>query len=183
MASLSKEDNVLRLILESSPFKHWHFEEVLAESGVTRATGNKWLKKYKKEGIIRRIKQKGRFPYFVVGRGNRAYQAKKRAYMINKLYSSGLIGYLLSLEGAKTIIIFGSIAKGDWYKDSDIDIFILGKTKNIEKHKYELNLKRDIELHVFESKAEIKKIRTGLIKNIANGYVVKGSVLDVVEVN
>jgi len=49
MASPSKEEDVLRLILENSPFKEWHFEEIVKEAKITKAAANKWLNKYVKE--------------------------------------------------------------------------------------------------------------------------------------
>lgn len=182
MAIPSKEDQVLRLILENSPLKHWHFEEILKKTNMTRAAVNKWLKKYKEEGLIKRVKEKGKFPYFICGVDNPVYKSKKKFYALNQLYQSGLINHLISLEKVKTAIIFGSIARGDWYKDSDIDLFIYGKARGIDKHKYEVKLKKDIELHIFKSKQEIKNIKTGLIKNIVNGYIVKGSIQDFAEV-
>ena len=179
MASPSKEQQVLRLILENSPTKHWHFEEIVKKARLTRAVANKWLKKYCKEGLLKRIKEKGSFPYFTAGSNNPIYQAKKRLYALEELYQSGLIPYLSTIN-ARTIIVFGSIIKGDWYKDSDIDIFIYGKTNGINKQEYEKKLKRNIELHVFETKKDLKEVRTGLISNIINGYLVKGQLQELV---
>jgi len=182
MASPSKEEQILVLILENSPLKHWHFEEIVKKTNIARAAVNKWLNKYQKEGLLKKIKENGKFPYFTVGSNNPVYQSKKRIYMLTKLYQSGMIKDLISLGKAKTIILFGSIARGDWYKDSDIDIFIYGTSKGFEKIKYELELHRDIELHVFETINEIKKVKSGLINNVINGYVIKGSIQDIAEV-
>ena len=88
----------------------------------------------------------------------------------------------MSLKTAKTIILFGSIIKGDWYKDSDIDLFIFGDISDFDKNFYELKLRKRIEVHVFQNKKEIKEVRTGLIQNIINGYVLKGRVQDFAEV-
>ncbi len=170
----SKEDNVLRLVLENSPMKQWHFGEVVREAKVARAVANKWLKRLVREGLLRRRKEKGRFPYFVVGGGNPVYYSRKKIYALQQLYRSGLISCLLGLEGAETVVIFGSMAKGDWYRDSDVDVFICGKVDRLDKSKYEARLKREIELHVFRNIKEIKAVRTGLIKNVINGYLVKG---------
>ncbi|MFC1647982.1 nucleotidyltransferase domain-containing protein [Nanoarchaeota archaeon] len=175
MASPSKEENILNIILENSPLKEWHFEEVIREASVTRAVANKWLKKYVGEGLLRKVKKQGSFPFFTVGRNNSVYYSLKRVYALEKLHHSGLIPELLSMEKAKTVIIFGSIARGDWYRDSDIDIFILGDVSDFNRNLYELNLGRQIELHIFRDKNEIKKIKTGLMKNIINGYLVKGN--------
>ncbi len=183
MASPSKEENILKIILENSPLKHWHFEEIVKEARVTRAVANKWLKKYVKERLLKKVKENGRFPYFSAGSNNPVYLAKKRVFALNQIYDSGLMQHLLSLEKAKAIIIFGSMAKGDWYKESDIDIFIYGKSIGLEKHKFELRLKRNLELHVFETKKEIDEVKTGLIKNIINGFIIKGSIQDFAEVS
>jgi len=182
MASPSKENNILRLILENSPLKEWHFEEVVRESKVTKAVANKWLKKYVKEGLIKKIKEKGRFPFFTAGSHNHIYHSLKRIYALDQLHQSGLISKLLSLDCAKTIIFFGSMIKGDWYKESDIDIFVFGNISDFDKNIYEQRLNKHIELHIFEDKQEIKEIKTGLIKNIINGYVIKGRIQDIAEV-
>ncbi|MBI5065387.1 nucleotidyltransferase domain-containing protein [Candidatus Woesearchaeota archaeon] len=182
MASLSKEESVLESILENSPLKEWHFNKIVREAKVTKAVANKWLKKYMNSGLIKRIKERGKFSYFTVGSNNPVYYSLKRVYILEQIHKSGLLAKLLSLKNAKTIIIFGSIIRGDWYKDSDIDIFIYGKIDDFDKNSYELKLRKNIELHVFEEKKEIQEVKTGLIKNIINGYLVKGQIQDVVEV-
>ena len=182
MATPSKEQNVLRLILENSPLKEWHFEEIVKTAKVTRIVASKWLKKYVKEGLLKKIKEKGRFPYFTVGSNNAIYYSLKRVYLLEELHKSGLLPKLFSLKNAKTIIIFGSSIKGDWYKDSDIDLFIYGNIDEFDKSAYELKLKRHIELHIFENKNELEEVKTGLIKNVINGYVIKGEIQDIVEV-
>lgn len=181
MGSPSKEENVLKQILENSPLKEWHFEEIVKQAKVTRAVANKWLKKYVKEGLLKRTRAKGKFPHFTAGSNNPAYQSKKRIYALEQLYKSGLMQKLALLSRAKTVIIFGSTIKGDWYRDSDIDIFIYGSAEGFNKSKYELILKRNIELHVFENRREIKAVKTGLIKNVINGYLVKGRMQDLAE--
>ncbi len=49
--------------------------------------------------------------------------------------------------------------------------------------RFELKLKKKRELIVTSIKEEIQAIRSGLIKNVINGYIVKGRVQDVVEVS
>lgn len=182
MASPSKEENILKQFLENSPLREWHFKEIVKEAKVTKAVANKWLKKYVSEGLLKHVKKKGKFPYFTVGSDNPVYYSLKRIYALNQLHKSGLIPKLLSLQKAKTIILFGSIVKGDWYKGSDIDIFIFGDISDFDKNIYELKLKKNIELHIFQTKEEIEEVRTGLIKNIINGYVLKGQIQDFAEV-
>lgn len=181
MASQSKEENVLKIILENSPLKEWHFESLVKEAKITRAVANKWLKKYVKDGLLKKVKQKGKFPYFTVSSNNTIYYSLKRLYALEQIYKSGLIQQLLSLEKARTIIIFGSMVKGDWYKDSDIDVFIYGSADGLNKNLYEAKLNKKIELHIFKDKKDIKEVKTGLIRNVVNGYLVKGQIQDFAE--
>ena len=132
--------------------------------------------------MIKRIKPKGSFPFFTVGSNNPVYYSLKRVYALEQLHNSGLISKLLSLNKAKTVILFGSIIKGDWYKNSDIDLFVLGDIPDFNKNIYERRLNKHIELHLFENKKEIKEIKTGLIRNIINGYILKGQIQDIAKV-
>lgn len=183
MASQSKEESVLKLILENSPYKQWHFEEIVKSSNVTRAVASKWLKKYASSGLVRRVREEGRFPYYIVGEKNIVYYSLKRLYALEQVYNSGLIQGLLQIKKSKTIILFGSWIKGDWYKESDIDLFIFGSVEGFDKKVYEQKLNRNLELHVFKDKESISAIKTGLIKNVVNGYLVKGQIQDILEVN
>ena len=182
MASPSKEDDYLWAILGNSPLKHWHFEELLRETGMSRAALNKWLKRSRAEELLKRVKPKGHFPFFTAGPDNPVYQSKKKLFLLDKINEIGLIEDLLRSENVKVAIIFGSAARGDWYHDSDIDLFILGDISGIDIIRHERKLKREIEVHVFESRDEIRAMRSGLLKNIANGDLVKGRISDIAEV-
>ena len=182
MASPSKEEKVLKLILESSPLKEWHFEEIVREAAITRAAANKWLKKYLKEGLLKKVKEKGKFPYFTAGSNNFIYFSWKRMYALEQLHKSGLIAKLLSLPKAKTVILFGSMAKGDWYKDSDIDIFIYGDPEGLAVVEYELKLHKEIQLFICQNKDELTELGEGLLRNIIKGNLIKGD-LNFISVN
>src|SRR4030042_1787277 len=133
MASESKEDNLLRLILENSPLRQWHFEELVKQSRLSRSVANKWLNKYCRQGLLKRIKEKNRFPFFTAGKNNQSYQSRKRIYALEQLEQSGLISHLASLPKAEVVILFGSFSSSDWQKDSDIDLFIYGSDKEFEQ--------------------------------------------------
>ena len=182
MATQSKEEEVLKLILENSPLKEWHFEEMVREAKVTRAVANKWLKKYVKRGLLKRIKEKGKFPYLTAGSGNTIYFSWKRMYALEQLHQSGLIAKLLSLQNAKTIIIFGSMSKGDWYKDSDVDIFIYGDPEGLSIVEYELKLESFYFCFGQPGKNDLSELGNGLLRNIIKGNLIKGD-LDFISVN
>ena len=57
MGSPSKEEKILNLIFENSPLRQWHFNEIVEEAKVNRSVVNKWLKRYVKEGLLKKIKE------------------------------------------------------------------------------------------------------------------------------
>lgn len=142
---------------------------------------NKWLKKFQKEGIILKIKEKGKMPYYISDYKNPSYQYKKRIFALNKLYNSGFLNHLSSLKKAKSIILFGSFSRSDWYKESDIDLFIYGDPEGLKIAKYELKLHRDIQLFICQNKEGLSKLGDGLIRNIIKGNLIKGN-LDFIRV-
>ncbi len=176
----SKEDIVSELFFDN-PTREWHFEEITKEAGIARSKADNWLKQFVREGIIKRIKNKGKMPYYISNHQSFLYQNRKKVFALKKLYESGLLNHLASLDKAKTIILFGSFARSDWYKNSDIDIFIYGNPEGLKIAKYELKLHHDIQLFIAHNKEELTKFNPGLIRNIIKGNLIKGD-LDFIKV-
>ena len=57
---------------------------------------------------------------------------------------SGLPQYLNTKVGETACILFGSSARGDYYEDSDIDIFVQSKKIKLDVSHFEKTLKRNI---------------------------------------
>src|SRR3989344_4899665 len=176
----AKEEMILELVY-NNPTKHWHFEEIIKKAKISRPQLNNWLKKFLKEEIIKRLKPKDRMPYYVANYENPNYQNKKRLFILNKLNDSGFLKHLLELHKAKTIILFGSLSRWDWYKDSDIDLFILGNSEGLREEEFSKKLHRNIQIFSYKNKRELEKLNQGLLKNIIEGYKIKGY-LDFLEV-
>lgn len=176
----SKEKEVMELFFEN-PTKEWHFEEIVKETKLARSKADNWLKRFIKKGLIKRIKTKGKMPYYISNYNSSEYKNMKKIFALNKLYDSGLLNHLDSLKKAKTIILFGSFARSDWYKDSDIDIFIYGDPEGLKIADYEIKLHKNIQLFVCQDKNELEKLGKPLIKNIIKGNLLKGN-LDFLEV-
>jgi predicted nucleotidyltransferase len=170
----SKEEKIQELFF-NYPTKEWHFEEIIKNVKIARSKADNWLKKFIKLNLIKRHKTKGKMPYYISNHQAPEYKNKKKIYALNKLYNSGLLNYLDSIKNTKTIILFGSFTRSDWYKNSDIDIFIYGDTKELNITKYELKLKREIQTFTCKNKKELNKLGSGLIKNIIKGNLIKGN--------
>jgi predicted nucleotidyltransferase/biotin operon repressor len=173
MPSKSKENRILELFLNSS-MKQWHFDEIVRKTGMSRSIVLKWLDRLRKEGIIKKAKEKGKMPYFISDFENPGYKNKKRLYSLERFYETGFLNHLTSLKKAKAVILFGSFARSDWYKDSDIDVFIYGDDEGFSPYYYQSKLKRTIQCFVVKDKEDINKFTPDFIQNLANGYIVKG---------
>lgn len=176
----SKEEKVMILFFEN-PTREWHFEEIVNEAKISRSKANSWLKKFIKNRLIKRIKKKKEMPYYISNYNSLEYKNKKRIFALNKLYEIGLLNHLGSLQKAKTVILFGSFSRSDWYKNSDVDIFIYGDPEGLKIVDYEIELHRNIQLFICQNKEELAKLGKGLIKNIIKGNLIKGN-LDFMEV-
>ncbi len=176
----SKEKNIVSLFF-NEPTKEWHFEEIIRAAKIARSKADKWLKQFIEEGLIKREKKQGKMPYYISNYAAPSYKNRKRVFALNNLYSSGFLNHLASLPKARTVIIFGSFARSDWYSGSDIDIFIYGETEGLKLAEYERKLNRGIQVFACNKKEDLHKFGEGLIKNIIKGNLVKGD-LDFVSV-
>jgi len=166
---MKKENNILELFFNFSS-KSWQFEEIVKASKVSRDKVNKWLIRLEKEKIIKKIKEKGKRPYYKADFYSPNYDTRKRLFALEMFYKSGFLASLLTLKEADTIIIFGSFSRSDWHWKSDIDLFIKGKADDFNKYLFERKLKRNIQVFFYE---EVYRAE-GLMKNILCGYRVKG---------
>ncbi|MDP2974130.1 MAG: nucleotidyltransferase domain-containing protein [Candidatus Diapherotrites archaeon] len=173
IGSKSKEESMLELFFNESS-RHWHFEDILKKAKISRPQAMNWLRRLAKEGIIRRIKEKNKMPYYTGDFESPAYKNRKRIYALNKFYETGFLNHLLQLK-AKTIILFGSFARADWNTESDIDLFIYGDAEEFEQGKYEQKLRREIQTFTCKDKKEYSRFQPGLMKSILSGYLVKGN--------
>lgn len=98
----------------------------------------------------------------------------KRVENLRNIYLSGLSDYLEENLAGGTIILFGSYAKGEDVKNSDIDIAVIErKEKSLKLDEFEHTLNREVNVQFYDS---WKKIHKYLKNNILNGIILEGSV-------
>jgi predicted nucleotidyltransferase len=165
----------IKVLFYKQAVKRWHFEEIVTSSGMSRERVNHYLKQLCKEHFIKRIKPCKKMPYYTANRSSEQFRFEKKLYGLQQLQKIGLFSEIKKLKEIKTAILFGSFARGDWNKSSDIDLFIYGNTKNFEKGELEKKLNREIQLFAYTKPKHIKKdLDHKLIPNIAKGYYIKG---------
>ena len=171
----SKEEAVLELFF-NYPTKEWHFEELLKKAKITRSKADAWLKRFTLNGLVKRVKQKGRMPFYISNYASPVYMHKKKLFAMERMYQSGFLNHLSWLPNATTVIIFGSFVRSDWYEKSDIDLFIYGDPAGLKIAQYEAKLHRNIQVFVCSNKKDLIHFGPGLIKNIIKGSIIKGDI-------
>jgi predicted nucleotidyltransferase len=104
-----------------------------------------------------------------------SYIFYKKVFNLYRIERYGLVKELKNFFHPEAIVLFGSFARGEDIEESDVDILIITKREErgetINLNKYEKLLKRDINLHLFDSLKE----RPKEFKNtVANGVVLYG---------
>ena len=131
----------------------------------------KYLKTLIKKKIVIKNKEKNRYPYYEANRLSYIYRHEKSEILIKKILESGLIECLEEKISPKTIVLFGSVQKGTYHKESDIDLFILADYKKLDLSKF--NKKIGHQVNLFFEK-DLNQLSKGLLENIYNGLTLSG---------
>lgn len=94
--------------------------------------------------------------------------------LIDTLYrirESGLLETLQKKTTPDCIILFGSAARGEDLRDSDVDLYLQCGEKSLDLSTYEDSLKRNIQLHF---QPDFNSYPPALRNNIVNGIVLYG---------
>jgi predicted nucleotidyltransferase len=164
---------MLKIINDLKPFFKDCYREISVReysriSKITPPTASKLLKTFEKEQLLK-SKSERNYLLFRANRENYILRDLSRIYWKIKLKK--LIEELNLKFNFPTIILFGSLAKLESKKDSDIDIAIISKlNKKINTRKFEKEYKRNIQLFSFKS---FEKINKELKNNIIKGYFIK----------
>jgi len=177
MPRKSREANILELFF-NEPTKQWHLQQIKKCVPIAANKISKWLKKFAREKLIQRVKIKGKMPYYVALHDSSRFTHAKLLFGLQKFHEAGFLEYLSSLEKAKVVILFGSFSRGDWYKESDIDIFLYGieDDARLGLGKFYFKLHREIQVFSGENPEDLRRLGSPLVKNIIKGICLKGPI-------
>lgn len=128
------------------------------------------LKALLSEGLIRKEKG-GLYPSFKAAKEDSLFKLLKAQNTALRLYSSGLLNAVEKAAYPTCVVLFGSASRGEDTENSDIDLFVQAKSGGIDLSKFEVVLKRKINLF-FEP--DLKMLSPELLNNIINGSVLYG---------
>lgn len=96
-------------------------------------------------------RRQGRFRYLSANMENLFFRHLKIAFNVKKLMDSGIVGHLKeTVPALSSVVLFGSLAKGEDDKRSDVDLLVIGqKPTKIDVSGVERRLDRKVELTVF----------------------------------
>ena len=143
--------------------------EYARAANVSPPTASKILNNLESEGLLKKREDRN-YILFRANRHDNVLKDLSRIYWritLDKIFDS------INLEFHNpSIILFGSLAKLESKRDSDIDIVILTKiNKKINLEEYEKVLNRKVHLFIIKN---LDNISEELRNNIINGYVAYG---------
>ena len=159
---------LLKIFLDN-PTESFRLRELSRMSKISPPSVMNYLKEFEKQELIKKYKKRG-IPFYQAERDNEDFKHYKKLSILFELHNSGLIDYLWDKLAPDAVILYGSHVRGEDVENSDIDIFIIGKEKDVNIKKFEKELGREIHL-MFN---EVEKIPNELKNNLVNGIVLKG---------
>jgi len=140
---LSKtRENILKLFF-NNPTQEFHLREISRQANVVPQNVNKYAKDFVEEKLLirrevgnmtlYRINPKSAvlfkiFEIFEVHRKLHYFAKNKKIFRLLNEYISNLVR--LSHREIQMVILFGSVARGEWSRGSDIDILLCAATKS-----------------------------------------------------
>ncbi len=158
----------------TNPTKEMYLKQVSSNIHLAHTSVKQGLNMLKSKAIIIEVKQKKgtrTFPVYKANRDNPDFRKLKQIYNFKSIARSEVIEYIEKTATPSCVVIFGSYQRGEDIEDSDIDIFIEAKEKNINLKPFERILGRKIQLHW---NPQFKAYAKELKNNIANGWIMYG---------
>ena len=176
---MDNRSKALKEIFEEHP-NSLHIRLLARKTGLNQNTIVNITDKLAQEGIITKEKDKETNKVSIKGNThNQMFLLQRKFYNIKKIYESGLIEHLNDKLHYPTIILFGSYAKAENTKNSDIDIFIICDEKiKLDLSEYYDKLGAEIQLFIHTKKEfdTLKKTNKELMNNVINGSILSGFV-------
>lgn len=143
-----------------NPYQQVYLRQLAKKTGLSPFAVKKYADLLVKEGLILEEK-KANLRYFKANMNSLFFRHLKIAFNLSTILKSSLIDFLKEkLSNVSSIMLFGSMAKGENDEKSDIDILIIGKEKYLDLSKFEEKLGKDMSVHIFSWSEWNKKAKT-----------------------
>lgn len=131
------------------PFMQFHLRGVAKECLVSPPTARTQLVKFVKAGLVERS-MRANLVLFKANAGSVRFRLLKVADFLEWFEKSGLLDFLQSKLHPLSIVLFGSVARGEDSAESDIDLLVISKNKReLDLIKFERKLKKEINCFMY----------------------------------
>lgn len=150
----------------------FQLRELSRKASLAPTSVKRYLKELKAEGLIVESRHRAQgFPLYSANRESEHFLFYKKVNTLSVIFESGLVRYLDDSCMPSVIVLFGSAARGEDIRTSDMDIFLQCKEKKLGLEKFEKKLGKKISLFFSES---FSKLSSELKNNVINGIRLKG---------
>lgn len=146
---------IVKYFLEN-PYKAVYLRELARALKISPYTGKQYIDLLVREGLILE-ERKAKLRYVRANASNLVFKHLKIVLNLKKLADAGLVQYVQeTVSNVSSVMLFGSVAKGEDTAESDIDLMIIGGKVGLDMHIFERTLGREMRPHVY-SWSEWKK--------------------------
>lgn len=168
---------VLQYFLDN-PYEEVYLRELARKTGVSSFSTKQAVDNLVKEKILLE-KRRGNMRYIKANMESLFFKYIKIASSLKKLEESGLIKFLVeNVPAVSSIVLFGSVAKGEDDKKSDIDLLVIGLKKKIDLSDFERRLGKEIKVIIMkwaEWREKAEEDKAFYMEVILNGIVLYGN--------
>ncbi len=167
-----------------NPHRTFHLREVAKLSGLPPSTAKRYADVLSGDGLLVE-KRSGRMRLFRANMSSPVFRHLKIVRSLEEIQISGITEHLSeNIQGVFSIVVFGSVAKGEDDEGSDLDLLVIGrKPRRLDLHGFESKLKREVSPTVLkwsEWKKKCREDRAFYTEVLASGIPLYGE-LPVVE--
>jgi len=165
---------ILAIFLEE-PYREFYLREVASHARASASTVKAYLDSFVRDEFLLRSRR-ANLALFKANIENAAFRHFKIAYLLHCVRP--LIKRLKQDYENSSIILYGSCARGEDDKDSDIDLLIIGRAEKAELTEFERRFSRKITLLAFsyqDWEEKSKQDEAFYESVIADGLIIQGN--------
>lgn len=130
-----------------NPYEEVYLRDFARKLNISPNTSQRFLELFLAEGILIDFRR-GNLRYFKANLESNYFRSLKIVFEIRKIEKSGIVKYLKE-EGAVSLVVFGSVAKGESDRGSDLDMVCIGIKGKPNVLGYQKKIGREINIHFF----------------------------------
>ena len=132
------------------PYKEIHLRELSRRTGLSIFSVKRVVDALVEERILEE-RRRGNMRYLRANMGSLFFRHLKIAFSIRRIEKSGVVEYLVEkIPAVTSIVLFGSVAKGEDDESSDIDLLVIGQKRKMDLSEFERSLGKEIVVVIME---------------------------------